>query len=485
MDSWDLLAFDAPAGGNLVGRASSGSWRGSPYRQLSVAAAKILRFEANWTGPQFGIGYDDLRFVTIPPPSPPEPELPPIVPERRTSTVVALPDTQKYSENNPTADYPGGLAPVFSAQTQWIAENAAALDIRFVTHLGDIVEHGDRVNEWNNAGAAMAILDDTAIPYGTCLGNHDLDPGAASYIADFGAPHYQEKPWYGGASPTGRSSYQTFSVGEMDFLFLHLSIDTPTQELQWAQSVLDQNGGKAVVMSTHRYIYDFRAVAGRYGDPQPANPLGLSLGPTGIGFDFGGIEEPYDPQGVQSEEVFQTFVKANPNIFLVLCGHSHGEWHQTSTNDRGLPVHEVLADYQDGPNGGDGWLRLMTFDLENNRIEFSTYSPTLGRFRTSQDGFQETIALVPTYAPLLADASGLPPEQVDTFIAWLELDSTGQGRPWGNLWDLSFADGQRDPSFTLEVDFAAYPNPEPSTLVLSITGTLALLAYAWRRRRAR
>jgi hypothetical protein len=73
-DSWELLAFDAPTGGNLLGQASSGAWNGSPYRQLTVTANDIWRFEANWTGPEFGIGYDDLEFepgssVIIPEPS--------------------------------------------------------------------------------------------------------------------------------------------------------------------------------------------------------------------------------------------------------------------------------------------------------------------------------------------------------------------------------------------------------------------------------
>jgi len=77
-DSWELLAYDARSGGSLVGRVGSGSWNGSPYRQLSISGASILRFEAVWTGPQFGIGYDDLSFVTVPPPPPPEPEPPPI-----------------------------------------------------------------------------------------------------------------------------------------------------------------------------------------------------------------------------------------------------------------------------------------------------------------------------------------------------------------------------------------------------------------------
>jgi len=69
LDSWELLAFDAPNGGSLVGRASSGTWVGNPYRQLTVTGQGIWRFEANWTGPTFGIGYDDLQFQIVPEPS--------------------------------------------------------------------------------------------------------------------------------------------------------------------------------------------------------------------------------------------------------------------------------------------------------------------------------------------------------------------------------------------------------------------------------
>ncbi len=68
-DSWELRAYDAPTGGNLVGLAKSGSWNGYPYRQLEVEAETIWRFEAVWTGTICGIGYDDLCFQPVPEPS--------------------------------------------------------------------------------------------------------------------------------------------------------------------------------------------------------------------------------------------------------------------------------------------------------------------------------------------------------------------------------------------------------------------------------
>lgn len=96
IDSWELRAFDARIGGNLVGRVSSGSWDGSPYRQLSISDSKIWRFEASWTGAQYGIGFDDLRFVTIPPSSPSEPKPPPDEPGPESPPITPDPSNASF-----------------------------------------------------------------------------------------------------------------------------------------------------------------------------------------------------------------------------------------------------------------------------------------------------------------------------------------------------------------------------------------------------
>ena len=84
-------------------------------------------------------------------------------------TVVALPDTQNYSQSFPE---------IYDAQTQWIVDNLAARNIRFVTHLGDLVNEAATLSQWQNAFASMSILDAAQVPYGTATGNHDfLYPG--------------------------------------------------------------------------------------------------------------------------------------------------------------------------------------------------------------------------------------------------------------------------------------------------------------------
>lgn len=413
-------------------------------------------------------------------------------------SMITLPDTQNYSEYAPGT---------FSTQTQWIVDNADDLNIKYVSHLGDIVQHGPDLDEWTNAVNAMSILDDAGIPYGACIGNHDNhynsanyqygpeyyvaafdhyeDPTGAHYLDNFGPDKYAGKSWFGGASPSGLSNYQVINGGGMDFLYLNLKIDTPKVELDWAQDVLAANRDKAVVVSTHRYLWDFRLAAGRYGETVTDGPM--------AGFNF--VDVDYDPQRVLSETVFNDFIKSNDNIFMVQCGHFHSEYYRTdSMNNAGLQVAEILTDYQDAPNGGDGWLRIYEFDTELNQIDVSTYSPTLGRYRSVMDDYLDTLGMVDEYGPMLQQMLGMTETEYQGFLAQLQADMPGfdmtqhpefgilvdyfgsaENVPaWEGLFAQSFLDGSRNPQFTLNVDFDAYI-PEPATLTLLALGGLGLI----------
>jgi hypothetical protein len=288
-------------------------------------------------------------------------------------TVIGLPDTQNYSSSFPQ---------IFSAQTEWVVDQREALDIQFVSHYGDLVNNADQPFQWINADAAMDRLDAAGMPYGVCPGNHDFlssgsvgqSPIPQSYLDNFGPARFAGRPWYG-ASPSGMSSYQFFSAGGMEFLAVHLECDTPVRELTWAQEIIDANRDRPVMLTTHRYLQD----AEDYTSGVPLVPSGRY---PAIWYT---VEGTYTPDGIQSEEFFHWFIRKNPSIFLVNCGHFHEEFRQVSTNVAGLPVHEVLADFQDDPNGGDGWLRIMRFDVATNTIDVDTYSPTLAAIRTADE----------------------------------------------------------------------------------------------------
>ncbi len=377
--------------------------------------------------------------------------------------VVALPDTQRYADLYPH---------IFESQTQWIADNRVSEKIAFVTHLGDIVNNGPNLRQWDNAARALQILDAAGVPYGTCLGNHDLQysdneyqypPGvnhscseftdidcdAQQYLDLCGPLHFRDRPWYGGSSPSGQSNFQQFTAEGQKFLFLHLAVDPRSGEVAWAQQVIDGHPDAAVHLSTHRYIYDFRMVQ---EFPFPLSGF--------VGGRYNSLLYSFDQSlifegSVGAETLFNTFVKVNPSIFMVQCGHVDGELRQVSTNDAGLPVHELMVDFQDSvPRGGDGWMRLMSFDVVAGRIQVQTYSPATQRFRTKEESFEQAMEMmrmgIDRFGNLLGEYLDL--EAVKKELSYYLDTPEGQAE----YFDLLFAEGRRDSEFTLEVDFSSY-----------------------------
>ena len=70
------------------------------------------------------------------------------------------------------------------------------------------------------------------------------------------------------------------------------------------------------------------------------------------------------------------------NIFLVLSGHILGDGlgRLISQGDNGNNVHQVLANYQTKENGGNGWLRIIKFVPQQDKMFFWTYSPRLKKY---------------------------------------------------------------------------------------------------------
>ena len=337
----------------------------------------------------------------------------------QTFTVIGLPDTQNYSESYPQ---------IFADQTQWVADSIDLLDIRYVSHFGDVVQHGDDIGEWANADLAMTTLDIAGIPYGVTAGNHDITASGSAiqpYIPQlfesyFGPQRFVGKPWYRGASPSGMSSYQVFDAHGLQFLALHVECDGALRELEWAQGVLHENRDKPCFFTTHRYLQDAEDYL-----PFPL-PFAIPLSGRYPSVWYG-VEGIYADGGIQSQEFFDWFVRRNPNIFMVNCGHFHEEFRQTSSNVEGNAVHEVLADYQDDPNGGNGWLRVMTFDLGNNRIDVQSYSPWLDQTRTAGESqFSLPVTWTDYYdlEPTVVLQEGIA-GYTGTQDTWINEDSSG------------------------------------------------------------
>ena len=102
-------------------------------------------------------------------------------------SVVVLPDTQFYSQSYPQ---------IFNEQTQWIVNNQASYNIQFVLGEGDIVNIAEQPVQWQNADAAVKLLDNANIPYVLAIGNHDYgdeDPSTrdtSAFNSYFGPSRY-------------------------------------------------------------------------------------------------------------------------------------------------------------------------------------------------------------------------------------------------------------------------------------------------------
>jgi len=126
-------------------------------------------------------------------------------------TVFHLSDTQYYSQKHRR---------IFLRQTTWIASNARKEHIAFVTHTGDVVQHGgaDNEEEWRNADRALSALDG-AVPWGVAPGNHDYDrvsakvEPASMFVKTFGPARFKDRPWYCGHSQNGLNACQLITRG--------------------------------------------------------------------------------------------------------------------------------------------------------------------------------------------------------------------------------------------------------------------------------
>jgi hypothetical protein len=302
-------------------------------------------------------------------------------------TIVALPDTQYYSETYPQT---------FTAQTRWIVNNASTLNIQAVLGLGDIVQTATNTWEWQNADASVKLLDTAKIPYFLAIGNHDYsDSGNSSgrtsettnFNAYFGPSRYQNYPWYKSQFPLGSNEnfYGILTINGTQYLFLMLEFYPRDIALAWAQSIIAANPGAEVLVVTHAYMYRDSTRVSLCDD--------INAQTYNVGADNDG------------EALWKKFVSQSSQISLVLNGHfaytdstNEGVGRQTELGVNGNVVNEMLSDYQEMTNGGNGYLRILTFHPSLNTIDVKTYSPTLNSYLTDS-GNQFTVPWHSTGSP--------------------------------------------------------------------------------------
>jgi hypothetical protein len=361
------------------------------------------------------------------------------------------------------------------------------------------------------------------------MGNHDDDGSHSStyaddYLINFGPSVFAGQPWYTGSSPSGGGNFQLLQHEGRKIGFINFSIDQPQGEIDWANGIISSNPDTLFILGTHRYLADFKLISGRYGET-----VNSVLGPFTIPSD----ESPVPPASLEpntAQALFTEVVAANQNVLMIQAGHFHSEWTRVA-DPFGVQqaAIEILTDYQDARNGGDGWMRIYSLDFDNGTLEWDTYSPTLNEHRSTLHHFVETIQQAYTQRDLVKALLGLPndaayfaflnanvknnPFVPDNFLTMHpDWDAAyfngylsdlfngnvpagfGNILEWENLWLLGFAanplnpidfrDGPRSPSGSLQIDFSAFAAPVPVPGAVWLLSSALAGMVGWSRRRA-
>ncbi|MGD9126037.1 MAG: metallophosphoesterase [Planctomycetia bacterium] len=299
--------------------------------------------------------------------------------ETKPFTVAVIPDTQYYCSTGPAAPAEDtGTPEMYYDLTQWLHDQADSQDIRFAIHLGDLIQNPGEQGEWEIADVAQRTLE-WSIPYSVLPGNHDIDEktGDSTYYDQyFGPERFADQDFYGGhEGDKNHNNYCFFKAGGMDFMVLNIEHNPSDKTLAWAAEILKKHINHRVILATHSYL---------------------------------GNEE----RNAEGERIWNGLVKRSHNIFMVLSGHVPGWNHRISANNDGNPVIEILTDYQWEPDGrsseqyaGDGWLNLMVFEPNEDKIHFKSYSPYLKKWWKDDPEHEYTLdyqmASKPTILPFL------------------------------------------------------------------------------------
>lgn len=325
-------------------------------------------------------------------------------------TIIALPDMQNQSQYYPLAS---------NAQTQWIVNNQAAQNIAFVTQLGDLVNNANSHTQYTNADTAIDYLDAGGVFYSVGPGNHDMYIGSPSYFETyFGVSRFTGKSWYRGHYGSNNyNNYSFFSASGMDFILINVQYNPETAMLDWADALLKANPTRRGIVASHSIL---------------------------------DIDNSWENQAIY------TALRDNPNLFLMLCGHMHtstdGAAYRAEPGDDGHTIHIMQADYQDYPNGGNGYLRILRFSPLADTIYATTYSPYINssittypdQLNMAYDMFSGssftnlgTVINVPSGANAAIDWPGL---NNNTSYEWYAVASDGSASATSPVYTFRTAD---------------------------------------------
>ena len=273
-------------------------------------------------------------------------------------------------------------------QHQWIIDSFDAKKGVITFNTGDIANRTNLNYEynWKVVDRSYLMFEEAGIPYTFNWGNHDLkydgQPNETRYNRIYfptsrldenkGSWEVSYAPDSADGTTTRAMSYkQTLEGAKIMILSLAHNEYLEESDLVWAENEVASNPDYTVIIITHNYASN---------------------------------------SAIKETNIKTRLTDVYSNIKLVLCGHLDG----TAAHKNANGGFTVLQDYQGESgqvkHGGDEFMKLIQFDVENDLIYFNTYSPKTGA------------TLSPIGSGKEAEAEGLYQKNGDEFALNIELN---------------------------------------------------------------
>ena len=244
----------------------------------------------------------------------------------------------------------------------WLKNHRTEKNIQYVIGVGDITDTYQSSGtyyaaEWENAKAALAILDEAGIPYSLVRGNHDISSGMNGAFG-LGSEYYNDlvalseakdaegRPMAGfsgeytddtKAQYKIENTYRKLIVGNDKYLIVTLDWAPSAANLTWLDGVIAANGDYKVIVTMHQFLYKEGTFADDADSTLPHENINSA---TWGEIPTGGTELP--------RTLWDSVLSKHANVEMILCGHEAIDNILTTQlrGDNGNTVTAMLIDAQ-------------------------------------------------------------------------------------------------------------------------------------------
>lgn len=290
-------------------------------------------------------------------------------------SIAVLPDTQQETTSASNTK--------FANRTTWLADNRAALNLKYVLHTGDVVNWGWLVpSQFTVAKSAIKRLSDAGIPYALTIGNHDTAAvgwNGKAGSSGYGGSAYAYNPEckvrltsaecrsrllvrktaafnqafpvaslksVGGTFEAGKvdNLWTTFEAGGTKWLVLTLELWPRTGVVDWAKKVVASHPDFNVVVQTHSYLTS-----------------------------SGSIDQTNGGYGANSGQyLFDNLISRYANIKMVFSGHTGSASRRVDTGVQGNRIVSYLQAFHSNKTNP---VRIVTINSASGLVTTRIVAP--------------------------------------------------------------------------------------------------------------